>query len=271
MQPRGPWTGKLLREPLLHFILAGALLAGLQRWHARTARPEIRVSPEWRETLARDFELKTGRPPDREQREKLLADYLEEEILFREALKDGREQDPRVRHLLALAMREALEPVVPDPGDADLEELRAKDPEAFRFPAGVSFSHVSFPSADQVPAGLAERLRGGEKVASAPGMHLPDPLPQTWMPQIERMFGRDFAAALAASKPGEWTGPLSSERGVHFVKVLNYTPPRDMPLQEVRPALATKWITDRKKAAVSSKVEELKKNYRITLPEETPP
>ncbi len=260
--------GKLVREPLLHFALAAVLIGGLHRWHARNSLPEIRVTREQADALARDLELQTGRKPDKEERAALISQHVAEEILFREALKEGREQDPRVRRLLALSLREALEPVIPDPTDAQLEELRAQDPAAFRFPAGASFSHVSFPSADEVPAGLLEKLRAGEKPASAPGMHLPDPLPQTWMPQIERMFGSGFAEALAACKPGEWTGPLASARGVHFVKILNYAPPRDMPLEAVRPALATKWITERQKAAVSAKVEEMKKGYRIRLPDE---
>ena len=268
--PRGPWLRSLLREPLLHFLVIGALIAGGHRWYLAHTRPELRITREWLESLARDYELRAGHQPDAAARAKLLDDYIEEEILFREALKTGHEEDPRVRHLLALTMREALEPVVPDPSDAQLEELRLKDPASFRFPAGVSFEHASFPSMSEVPAGFLEKLQAGEPPHSAPGIRLPSPVPETWLPQIERMFGPDFAREIERCKRGEWTGPVTSLRGAHFVKLLKYTPARDMPMAEVRPALATKWITDQQKRAVSEKVAGLKRGYRIVLPQESP-
>lgn len=271
MTPRGPWLRSLLREPLLHFLVIGALITGAHRWYLAHTLPEIRITREWQERLVSDYELRSGNKPDATERARLLEDYVEEEILFREALKTGHDEDPRVRHLLALTMREALEPVVPDPTDAQLDELRAQDPESFRFPAGVSFEHASFPSLSAIPEGLLEKLRAGEPPRSAPEMRLPSPLAETWLPQIERMFGSDFAKEIGRCKPGEWTGPISSSRGVHFVKLLKYTPPREMPMAEVRPALATKWITGKQRQAVSDKVAGLKRGYRIILPQESSP
>lgn len=267
MNSVGPGNRTLWREPLLHFTVAAAVLVGAQRWHQHASRPELRVTKEWLDTLARDYELKTGHRPDSAERAKLLDDYIEEEVLFREAQKSGHEEDPRVRHLLALTMREAMEPVVADPSDAELEELRAKSPETFRFPAEVSFEHASFKSTDAIPPGTLETLRGGGTAGMAAEMRLPNPLPETWIPQIGRMFGDEFAEALANCKEGEWSGPINSTRGVHFVKILKYTAPREMPMTEVRPALITKWTTDRQKAAVSGKVAELRKGYRIIVPQ----
>lgn len=268
MNSSGPGNRSLWSEPLLHFVAAAAVLVCAQRWHEKASRPELRVTKEWLDTLARDYELKVGHQPDSAERTKLLNDYIEEEILFREAQKSGHEEDPRVRHLLALTMRESMEPVVADPSDAELEELRAKNPEAFRFPAEVSFEHASFKSADLIPPGTLETLRGGGTAGMAAGMRLPNPIPETWIPQIGRMFGNDFAVALANCKEGEWSGPITSTRGVHFVKIVKYTPPREMPMAEVRPALITKWSTDRQKTAVSEKVAALRKGYRIIAPQE---
>lgn len=266
MTPEGPWIKSLLREPLCHFVVVAALIVGAHQLYLRHSRPKIEVASEWLDSLGRDYELRSGRKPDEAERIQLAHDYVEEEILFREAQKAGHDEDPRVRHLLAMTMRETLEPVVADPSEADLEEMRARDPESYRFPAGVTFEHVSFPSTAEAPPDLLDTLRKGGSVPSSPAVRLPNPMPMTWMPQVEKMFGKDFADAISETKRGEWNGPLTSTRGVHFVKIREYTAPRDIPMDEIRTALKTKWITARQKAAVSEKVAEFRKGYRVVLP-----
>jgi hypothetical protein len=261
----------LLREPLLHFVVIASVLVGAQRLYQKHSRPVVAVTPEWLETLARDHELRSGRKPDAAQRVKLAHGFLEDEILYREALKLGNVADPRVRQALITTLREALEPVVADPPDSELEKLRQESPERYSFPAQVSFEHASFATAADLPAGLLESLRGGASPPPAPAMRLPNPLPMTWLPQLERMFGAEFARAVVAAKPGEWTGPLTSSRGVHLVKVLQLSPARAMPLAEVRPALVTQWIAARQQAVVAEKVAALRRGYRVVLPPEIPP
>jgi hypothetical protein len=258
----------IMREPLLQFLIAGGLLVAAHRLYVGISRPVIEVTPEWAETLARDFEVKSGHPPDPADRKELIRDYVESEILYREAKKQGMVEDPRVRRLMLLVQREIMEPVVPDPSDAELEKMRQTEPEAFHFPAEIRFEHASFTTAAEIPDGELEALRGGGKAVSPEAMRLPNPMPKTWLPQIEKMFGKDFAAAVSKCKPGEWNGPFKSALGVHFVKVLEYTPSREMPMSQVRSALVSRWTSDRKKAAVTDKVTELARDYRIILPSE---
>ena len=200
----------------------------------------------------------------------LVHGWLENEILYREAIKTGHTDDPRVRSLLAAIYREQLEPVIPDPSDAELEAFRNQHPEPFHYPAQVSFEQATFASAAEVPAGMLEKLRTGSPPPQAPSLRLPNPMPLTWLPQLEKTFGVEFSSAVIAAKPGEWTGPLTSSRGVHFIKVLRYEAAREMPISDVRPALVAKWQESQRNAAVSAKVAEMRANYRIELPPGTP-
>jgi hypothetical protein len=88
------------------------------------------------------------------------------------------------------------------------------------------------------------------------------------MPQIEKMFGKDFSHAISEVKRGLWMGPIKSSMGMHFVKVLELTPSREMPMNQVRSALVSRWVADRKKAAVTDQAIELSKEYKIILPTE---
>ena len=266
MTPSGSWIRSLFREPLLHFTVVAALLVAGHRLYSAHAKPEVKVSTEWVDSLARDFELKAGRAPDTAERTGLVHGWLENEILAREALKEGRADDPRVRSLLAAVYREELEPVIADPSDADLEAFRKQHPEPFHYPAQVSFEQATFATAAEIPADRLEKLRAGTPSPQSPELRLPNPMPLTWLPQLEKTFGAEFAAAVVAAKPGEWTGPLTSSRGVHFIKVIRYEAPREMPIEDVRPALVAKWLEAQRNAAVSAKVAEMRANYRIELP-----
>jgi hypothetical protein len=130
----------------------------------------------------------------------------------------------------------------------------------------VSFEQASFATAAEIPADMLEKLRTGTPPPQAPALHLPNPMPLTWLPQLEKNFGVEFSNAVIAAKPGEWTGPLTSSRGVHFIKVLHYEAAREMPIEDVRPALVAKWQEAQRNAAVAAKVAEMRANYRIELP-----
>lgn len=263
------WRGKaILREPLVHFLIAGGLLVAAQRLYAHFSKPVIEVTSGWADTLARDYEVQTGHLPDPIERKEMIRMYVENEIIFREAKKQGLIDDPRVRNLMTLIQRESMEPVVADPTDAELEKMRQAEPEAFHFPAEISFEHESFPSEMDIPVGALERLQAGGMPMTSAAIRLPNPMPKTWMPQIEKMFGKDFSHAISEVKRGLWMGPIKSSMGMHFVKVLEYKPSCEMPMNQVRSALVSRWVADRKKAAVTDQAIELSKEYKIILPTE---
>ncbi|WP_265594327.1 peptidylprolyl isomerase [Haloferula sp. BvORR071] len=272
MTSGGPSLKSILREPLLHFAVVAAALVAAHQLYLRHSRPEVKLTTEWLDSMARDFELKSGRVPTLEERVKIAHAYVAEEILTREALKAGHTDDPRVRGMLATSLRETLEPVIADPSDAELQGYRERNPESFRYPAGVSFEHVSFGKAEEIPPGFLDALREGNPPAYvSSAMRMPNPMPMTWLPQIEKTFGVDFAAGLLTAKTGEWTGPLNSSRGLHFIKLIRRDEPREMSLEEVRPALVAKWQEERRKAVVSEKVAGMRGGYRIELPADIPP
>ncbi|MGH7290239.1 MAG: hypothetical protein ACREJT_03455, partial [Myxococcota bacterium] len=174
-------------EPLAHFLVAAGLLLLAQHF---LLRPEIAISPQLVNGLRKDYEARIGRPATDVEVHKLVDSYLEDEVLFREAQRSGLTNDNRVRSLLVQTMRSAMRPVVTPPTDAELQTLRAETPEVYRLPAQVSFEHVSFLEEKSIPTGLLEKLRGG---APSEGLGEPvritSPLPLTFQPQLEHMFG----------------------------------------------------------------------------------
>jgi hypothetical protein len=59
---------------------------------------------------------------------------------------------------------------------------------------------------------------------------------------------------------------LTSARGVHFVRVQKQEPEREMPLEEIRSTLISKWMSRNEAAAISNKVIELRRSYNVVMP-----
>ncbi len=85
-----------LRSPLLHFVLAGAVLATLQSllWPGEPARPEpVIVDAGVLAGLTRDWARASGRTPTNAELDLLVQDWVDQELLVRQALALGLEHN----------------------------------------------------------------------------------------------------------------------------------------------------------------------------------
>jgi len=98
---------KILREPLLHFLLLGAVFFLVYLWlnpsGKSSADNQIQVSQNDIDHLVQVFQKQWQRKPNQQELEGLVREHLKEEILYREALALGLEKDDTiVRRRLAL-------------------------------------------------------------------------------------------------------------------------------------------------------------------------
>ncbi len=91
---------RILKEPLLHFVLLGALLfaadAFLRERTVDAGGGEIVVSGGRIESFAALFAKTWQRPPTAEELGGLVDDYVLEEVLYREGLALGVDQDDTI-------------------------------------------------------------------------------------------------------------------------------------------------------------------------------
>ena len=135
---------RMLREPLLHFLLLGAALFALAAIAGRGSGTgvsggsdkQIVVSAEKVALLNSGFILDNGRDPTDAELQRLIDLYVREEVLVREARTQGLDRDDSiVRRRLVQKMEYAVaEPAAP--AEAELEKYLAQHPETFRTPDG---------------------------------------------------------------------------------------------------------------------------------------
>jgi len=267
---------RVLGEPLVHFfVLAVALLAVQQRFLQPEPRQRIVVSPEVVRGLRQDFVRRTGAEPSPAEAAALLERYLDNEVLYREALAQGLDRgDIIVRRRLIQKMEfvlEASEPIA-NPSDAELQQYLDTHAERYATRARVSLAHV-FVSTDR-HGDAAESQAAALQAQLAAGAD-PAPLGDPFLrgrefklyteAELAGIFGAAFVQAVMPLPVGAWSRPLRSSFGWHVVRLDQRTPGRVPEVREVRDSVLRDWLEERRTAAGRSALQRLRATYDIDV------
>ncbi len=272
---------RILKEPLLHFLLLGAglfLVYGLMSKPGSSAPGQIVVTAGQVEHLAAGFARTWQRPPSDAELKGLVDDWVREEIATREAMALGLDKDDTV---IRRRLRQKLEFVSDDiaaqaePTDADLNAYLQAHPESFRVEPLFTFSQVYLnpdkhdESLARDAAQLLEQLElAGDKAdisALGDSFLLEHTFQSTPTSEVAKQFGEDFAAALSGLSPRQWQGPVESGYGVHLVLISERTEGRLPVLAEARDAVRREWANAQRLEGNANFYQELLKRYTVTI------
>jgi len=266
---------RLLREPLMHFLLLGALIFAVfgHGSSENAANRQIVVSRVDVDRLAAAFSRTWNRPPDPNELQAQLQDYIREEVLYREALQLGLDKDDSIiRRRLRQKMEFLFEDTVPTPQEAELRAYYQSHIEKFRTASLISFRQVfvstrrgnaAEPDAQQILARLVADTPGAAEQADT--LLLGQTFSRTPLDRIAALFGDDFAHGLAGAAPAHWVGPLRSAYGLHLVLVTALEPAAMPPFEQVRPAVEREWFAERRSEAQAAQYQTLLAGYRVTV------
>jgi parvulin-like peptidyl-prolyl isomerase len=279
--------GRWLREPLLQFLLAGLLLFAGYAWLNPSAGPA--AAPGRIELTADDLRqiqvawLAQGREPlSPEQLRHLVDARVREEILYREALALGLDQDDTiVRRRLAQKMEFLFEDVAAlrEPGEDELRAWFGSHAERFALPARASFRHVYFSPDRRGERAREDAAQALAKLAREPAdapaaATLGDPFMfqdyygDRALDEVARSFGPGFAQALFQLAPGAWAGPLESGYGWHLVWIDDLTPARVPDFVEVAADVRSEWLEEQRAEIRARAFAEMRARYEVVLPAE---
>ncbi len=269
---------KLLKDPLVHFLLIGAALFAVSAWRGQavsTGREEIVITAQQMEQARSAAAVLQGREPTPEELDALVEPTIRDEVLYREAPALGLdENDDEVRRRLIEKMSYLTQDLAdPEPGSEQaLREFNAANPAVFTIPALVSFDQVFFspgtrgeqPEPDAA-AGLAA-LRAGRAPADV-GDRTPlrDTYDDAPREQVAVLFGDELADALFAASPGDWTGPFRSDFGLHAVRLRGRADARLPPYDEIATRVAEEFAATRRREANERAYREMRARYDIVI------
>jgi len=270
---------KFFREPLVHFVLLGALLfAGHLLWerHVSKADYTITVSTEEMERQALIFAGENRRQPTDEDLKALLFSHVEEEALMREAQRIGLgEDDTIIRRRLAQKMRFIIEDVDAPalPNEKELKSWFEDNLDKFIVPEKRSFSHI-YLSPETHGDDLnnkAGTLLSSLSASDQDWKSMGDPFmmkrefKELSALEITRLFSSEFAKTLFALSGENWQGPAESAFGLHLLRV-DKIAPRVVPnFADVRANVEVAWQEQAQRTANQNRLKELINKYKVDV------
>jgi hypothetical protein len=271
----------LIREPLVHFLVLGAGVFGLFALvgdRSEIEPDEIVVGAGQIERMSQAWRKTRMRPPTQAELEGLIRDYIKEEVLYREALNLGLDQDNAVirRHL-----RQKMEFLSEDiaarsePDDETLQAYLDANPDKFRTDPQISFQHIYFsrdkrgdlaaPDARELLATLSAEEGDADVAELGDPLPLPHSLELYPAREIANLFGREFAAQLMSLETGQWLGPVPSGFGLHLVTIDERIDASLPALGDVRDVVVREWREEQRQSVNQAFYDTLRTRYSVVV------
>ncbi|MGR9089306.1 MAG: peptidylprolyl isomerase [Gammaproteobacteria bacterium] len=269
---------RLLREPLVHFLLIGGLLFVLYTAVSDPAPAPVNsivIAPERVTQLAAAYEAVWRRPPSDDELRALVDNFVREEVYYREALALGLERDDTIIRRRLQQKMEFLTDTGADlvvPSADELEAYYKANEQRFQALPRIAVEQIFLgqsPTPERIAAALfslqfnteSDPLLWGERTL------LPFRMPASTPVDIDGVFGAGFFAALEQLPTGVWAGPVESGYGVHLVRIDDSLPARVPPLEEVREVVLREWKSARATELREQVYTRLRARYEVVLPD----
>jgi hypothetical protein len=273
---------KWLREPLVHFLAAGALLylgASYLSPVPETGRTIVIDD----DALVASLQQRTGtsdadavrealRVMPADERAGLVRDAAAQEALWREGRAPGLDTVDGVVRLRVIQQMRLLLGEEAAAGmsvsDKEVADYYAQNRGAYAQSAAASFSHLFFAGEDgraRAEAAL-DRLRGGNARAEELGDRFlyQSTYAETGAEELAGQFGVGFVEGLMRLDPGSaWQGPVQSDHGWHLVLLRRRELAQVPPLADIVVRVREDALAAKRQGALDEAVGKLLERYEV--------
>lgn len=263
---------RLLREPLVHFLVAGAVIFAVLSWRTPPDDPasrQIHVSREDQARLSVNFAEIMGRPPTQAELDALVDRWVRDEVLYREALRLGLDDgDAVVRKRLAQKM-DVLAASAADtetPGNEALQKWLNTHPERFATDMTLTFDQLYFTTRGRAVVARTLLEGGADWTRVGDPVSLPAHFEKASRKAISDEIGVDFAHAVGGMTPGKgWQGPIDSALGWHLVRLTAKEPGVLPPLASIRTRVENDWRAETGRQRQEAAYKTLRDAYTVRI------
>lgn len=272
---------KLSKEPLLHFLVIGALIFVIYSVvnNEKSAKDgnRIVVSSGDIERLSANWSKKWNRQPTDTELKGLVESYIKEEVYYREALALGLDQNDTVLRRRLMQKMEFLTNDLADlnnPDEKDLNDYLIAHQDKYELPARISFTHVYLSGDKRGNRILADAEKLLTEIRANNLSRAPD-LGDSFMLQydftletpfeVARLFGQDFAEKLFQLETDSWQGPVASGYGMHLVQISEKVDSRMPELATVIDKVRTDYMFVQRQKTNKEIYNRFKERYEIVV------
>ncbi len=258
------WT----REPLLHFLLLGTLLFGVDHLINRRAGDanEIVVSAEVDEEARQLFRATRNREPNAGEMAALRKVWLDNEVLYREGLALQLDKgDTAIRERVIFKALSVVDSgtKLPPAEDKTLRDWFAQHRAKYDEPARFDFQEAVLPgeTSEASVRAFVDTLNNGTPGDAKAGLRVFKGRPHS---NLLQSYGEGFAKGLETATPGQWLA-LESREGWRAVRLDAANGARPASFEALRNGVQQDWtdatLSEQRSAAVAA----LAKKYTIKV------
>lgn len=250
---------RLAREPLIGFLLIGALIFW---WDGqRASENSIVIDAAVIEKLVEEREMVLERQLSADERAAIQQNFIDQEILLREAVDRGLHMsDGRVRHRLSDKMMFLLVDEPLPPTAEQLDQFYEVHKQRYVTARRVSFEHQFFGDDESAARAVLLNLPGSESIEEQ-YFWLGNRLEQMSAQDLVGVLGTDFTRSLEDLPEGEWRGPIASNRGWHLVRIDAWHPSVAIPREHLEERLSMEWLAEQRDQARFNALADLRQKY----------
>lgn len=266
---QGHTINTLIKEPLFHFIFFGLLIFMLDALlNEANNKDVIVVNTSSMQYLQKQQEELLNRKLNAKEIESLTQNYIDQEVLLREAYDNGLDSDMRIREQLIKKMRTLLMEESPEPTLAELKHFYTQNAKEYQVFEQVSLEHVFYKEKQSVPSNFLDLIQTQEhfKMGDFNALigYKVKAISQDELSRL--MAGSGNIAQEVFSMPiNVWSSPLKSKIGYHFFKVTDKKETYQMPFEEVKSYIQEDYKLYQSQQGMENKLLSLREKYKIII------
>ncbi len=259
---------------LLTFIGIGIIVYLVDiSFNSDNANKTIYISSSELNSLLNAWQAQVGRAPNNDEIDKIINSWIEEEILYREALALGLDNDDQIvkRRLVQKLTFLKQESINALPSSEDLNQFYQQYRQNYYVEPRYSFIHHYFAKNKNTAVRAAqamEAIKQNTIIQSDPFIKGSNFNLKTYG-DIHRIFGTLIAETIANSQPqaqpNQWVGPLASTYGQHIINIQHVSQGFYISQEQLGQQLQNDYLEQQKSTIVEAFVGKIKSEYDIII------
>lgn len=261
----------LLNNSLVHFAFIGVLLYLIYSELIPADQETILIDQSTIDALIKADQEVTQMELTSERKRNLIENYIDEEVLLREAYsRELHKSDYRVRKRLLGLMRSSLAETIPEPSIAQLRAYYDENKNKFMVDESMTFETVRFPfNSNKIPDDSKRFIETLQK-SKNPFEYSESALygnksNRMGYEQTAMQYGKDMAEAVLKADLYDWHGPVSSRSEVIYFRVIEKHDAYVPEYEKIESYLRDDYYLSKSKELQQSKIDALRENYKVKL------
>ena len=260
-----------MKQRLIIFFILGIIILIVDLLFNEESDSKITIFESEINSLIATWVSQVGREPTLQEVDGIIKQLLDEEILYREAIKLGLDKnDIIIKRRLAQKigfLRQEQE--TSRPTEKEVGSFYVENRNKYYVEKRITFSHIYFSAA------FDDEIRANEAldsiISGIPESNFGEPFllgknfSSKTISEIERSFGKNFSENIQNLNIKEWSGPLRSEYGSHLIFINTISDPFTPPLKDIKDIVVNDLIIESQNNSVKEYLKELRTKYQIEI------